>query len=82
MAVRHTMENPAIRSVKADVLNKDGKVNISARVSISEDTNIPETLLALQTSLKSHIELLAGIEVNKIILLVDKTSHVVKARVE
>ncbi len=82
MAVRHMMENPAIRTVKANIASKDAKVNISAHVSISEDTNIPETLLALQTSLKSHIELLAGIEVNKITLLVDKTSHVVKARVE
>ena len=82
MAVRHMMENPAIRIVKAGVVSKDAKVSISARVSISEDTNIPETLLAMQTSLKSHIELLAGIEVSKITLLVDKTSHVVKARVE
>ena len=82
MTTRYMMENPAIRSVKATVVNRDAKVVISAKLSVSEDTNIPETLESLQTSLKAHIELLAGIEVKKIMLLVDKTSQVVKARVE
>ena len=82
MATRHMMNNPAIRSVKATVTNKDSKVIVASRVSMYEDVNIPETLLALQTSLKAHIELLAGIEVKKITLLVDKTAQVVKARVE
>ena len=57
-------------------------MNISAKMAIAEGANIPEILLSLQTSLKEHIELLAGIEVNKILLLVEKTSQVVKARVE
>ena len=82
MSVRYMMDNPSIRSVKATVTNRDNKVRISARLAVTEETNIPETLVALQTGLKAHIELLAGIEVKKIMLLVDKTSQVVKARVE
>ncbi len=82
MAMRHIASNEAVRNVKAAIKIRDSKVNISARIAIAEGTNIPEVLTSLQTSLKEHIEVLAGIEVNKIRLLVEKTSQVAKARVE
>ncbi|MDD5016940.1 MAG: alkaline shock response membrane anchor protein AmaP [Eubacteriales bacterium] len=82
MATRHIAANEAVRSVKAFVSVKDSKVNISAKLAVAEGTQIPDILLTLQTSLKENIELLSGIEVNKILLLVEKTSQVVKARVE
>ncbi len=82
MATRHIEANPAIRSVKSYVSVKDSKVNISAKLAVNEGSNIPEVLLSLQTSLKEQIEILTGVEVNKILLLVEKTSQVVKARVE
>jgi uncharacterized alkaline shock family protein YloU len=82
MAMRHMATNEAVRNVKASISIKDSKANISARLSLSEGTNMPEVLVSLQTSLKEHIEVLSGIEVNKILLLVEKTSQAVKARVE
>ena len=82
MAIRHISTNAAVRSVKASVGVRDAKINISARLSVSEGVNIPEILQTLQAGVKEHVELLAGIEVNKVLLLVEKTSQVVKARVE
>lgn len=82
MAVRHIASNGAIKNVKASIKIRDSKVNILAKLAIAEGANIPELLLSLQTSLKEHIEVLAGIPVNKITMLVEKTSQVVKARVE
>lgn len=82
MATRHMLESPSVRSVKVGVGVKESKVDLSAKLAVMEETNIPETLKALQTSLKEHIEVLSGIEVGKITLLVEKTSQVVKARVE
>ena len=82
MATRHIVANENVRSVKVSIDIKDSKVNISAKLAVAEGTQIPEILLTLQTSLKENIEVLSGIEVNKILLLVEKTSQVVKARVE
>lgn len=82
MAMRHIASHEAIRNVKTTIKIRDSKANISAKIAIAEGTNIPELLLSLQTSLKEHIEVLAGIQVNKILLLVEKTSQVAKARVE
>lgn len=82
MATRYIEENTAIRSVKSYVAIKDSKVDISAKLAVTEGSNIPEVLLSLQTGLKEHIEILTGVQVNKILLLVEKTSQVVKARVE
>lgn len=82
MATRYLAGDAAIRSVKAFVTVRDGKLKITAVLSVSEGTNIPEVLSALQNGLKAHIELLAGIEVYKIKLLVEKTAQVIKARVE
>ena len=82
MATRHIVVNESVRSVKASVSVKDSKVNINAKLAVAEGTHIPDILLSLQTSLKENIELLSGIEVNKILLLVEKTSQVAKARVE
>lgn len=82
MATRHILISPSVRSVKVGVAVKESKVELSAKLAVMDETNIPETLTALQTSLKEHIEVLSGIEVGKITLLVEKTSQVVKARVE
>lgn len=82
MTMRHIASHEAVRNVKAAINIRDSKANITARLAIAEGANIPEVLLSLQTSLKEHIEVLAGIQVNKITLLVEKTSQVVKARVE
>lgn len=82
MAMRHIATHEAIRNVKASIKIRDSKANISAKIAIAEGANIPEVMLSLQTSLKEHIEVLAGIQVNKILLLVEKTSQVAKARVE
>lgn len=82
MSMRFIAACEAVRTVKATVTVRDGKVNVHAKMAVAEGTNIPEVLSGLQTGLKAHIELLAGIEVNKIILLVEKTTQVVKARVE
>lgn len=82
MSTRHILANPAIRNVKVSVLINEAKVTISAKLAVLEDTRIPDVLHGLQTSLKEHVEVLSGIEVNKISLLVEKTSQVVKARVE
>lgn len=82
MAMRHIATHEAVRNVKAAIRIKDSKANIIAKLAVAEGANIPEVLLSLQTSLKEHIEVLSGIEVNKITLLVEKTSQIVKARVE
>ncbi len=82
MAMRFIAANDTVRSVKAAVSVRDSKLIVNAKLSVSDGTNIPEVLQVLQTGLKAHIELFAGIEVNKIILLVEKTTQVVKARVE
>lgn len=82
MTTRHISSNQFVKSVKASINIKDSKINISAKMAVLEDSNIPEMMLSLQTSLKEYIELLVGIEVNNILLLVEKTSQVAKARVE
>lgn len=82
MSNRFIAGNDSVRSVKTTVSVRDGKLYVQAKMSVAEGTNIPEVLQSLQTGLKAHIELLAGIEVNKIMLLVEKTTQVVKARVE
>ncbi len=82
MAIRHMLDNEAVRTVKTAVKVRDFKASITGRLAVAEGTNIPETLTTLQKSLKEHIELLAGIKVGKISLLVEKTSQIAKARVE
>lgn len=82
MATRYITADAAIRSVRATASVHDGKLKLSAVMSIADGTNLPEVLSALQTGLKSHIEVLAGIEVERIKLLVEKTAQMVKARVE
>jgi uncharacterized alkaline shock family protein YloU len=82
MAMRHIASHEAVRNVKASIKIRDSKANISAKIAIAEGSNIPEVLTSLQASLKEDIEVLAGIQVNKILLLVEKTSQVAKARVE
>lgn len=82
MANRYLVADAAIRSVKAFVAIRNGKLSIKAVLSVAEGTNIPEVISALQNGLKAHIELLAGIEVCRIKLLVEKTAQVIKARVE
>ena len=82
MVMRFIAANEQVRSVKAAVSVRESKINAHARLSVAEGTNIPEVLTSLQTGLKAHIEALAGIEVNKIMLLVEKTTQIVKARVE
>jgi uncharacterized alkaline shock family protein YloU len=82
MVMRFIAANEQVKSVRATVSVRDSKINARARLSVVEGTNIPEVLTSLQTGLKAHIEVLAGIEVNKIMLLVEKTTQIVKARVE
>lgn len=82
MSMRYVAAHEAVRTVKATVVVRDVKLIVSARLAVTEGTNIPEVLQELQSGLKAHIELLAGIEVSKIMLLVEKTTQVVKARVE
>lgn len=82
MATRHIAENNAIRSVNVRVSVRDGKAHFSSKMMVVEGTCIPDVLKGLQISLKAHIETLSGMEVGKIILLVDRTAQVVKARVE
>lgn len=82
MSIRHMLACEAVRTVKTSVVVKDGKVNVTGRLAVAEGTNVPETLLSLQKSLKEHIETLAGIAVGRISLLVEKTSQLAKARVE
>jgi uncharacterized alkaline shock family protein YloU len=82
MVMRFIATNEQVKSVRAIVSVRDSKINARARLSVMEGTNIPEVLTSLQTGLKAHIEVLAGIEVNKIMLLVEKTTQIVKARVE
>ncbi len=82
MALRFITANAAVRTVRTAVLVRDGKLVVQGRLAVAEGTNIPETLQSIQAGLKAHIELLAGIEVTKIMLLVEKTTQVVKARVE
>ena len=82
MAVKHILANDAIRSAKVAVAFKEAKVNLSVKLAVAEGTNIPEVLQSLQVSTKQEIETYSGVEVGKIVLLVEKTSQVVKARVE
>jgi len=82
MVTRYIAANEAVRTVRATATVRDSRLNVQANLSVAEGTNIPETLQAIQTGLKSHVETLSGIEVNKIMLLVEKTTQVVKARVE
>ncbi len=82
MATRHMLANEAVRTVKAAITVRDAKLNVTGRMAVAEGTNIPVTLTDLQKSLKEHIETLSGISVNKISLLVEKTSQIAKARVE
>jgi len=82
MAVKHILANSVIRSAKVAVLFKETKVNLTVKLAVAEGTNIPEVLQSLQVSTKQEIETYAGVEVGKIVLLVEKTSQVVKARVE
>jgi uncharacterized alkaline shock family protein YloU len=82
MTMRFIASNESVRNVRASVGVRDGKLNIHAKLAVAEGTNIPEVLQSLQSGLKTHVEVLAGIEVNKIMLLVEKTTQAVKARVE
>lgn len=82
MTTRFISANEAVRSVKASASVRDSKLIIRANMTVAEDTNIPEALKALQDGLKAHLETLSGIEVGRILLLVEKTAQTVKARVE
>ena len=82
MAMRYIAADDAVRSVRASVAVRDGKLIVKANMAVAEGTNIPSVLQALQSGLKQHIETMAGIEVLKILLLVEKTAQVIKARVE
>jgi uncharacterized alkaline shock family protein YloU len=82
MVTRFIAANESVRTVRAAAWVRDSKLNVQANLSVAEGTNIPETLQSIQTGLKAHVELFSGIEVNKIMLLVEKTTQVVKARVE
>ena len=82
MANKHLLTENSVRNAKVAVSVKDTKINLSCKLAVSEGTNIPQVLSALQASTKQEVETYAGVEVGKISMLVEKTSQVVKARVE
>ncbi|MBT3318709.1 MAG: alkaline shock response membrane anchor protein AmaP [Clostridia bacterium] len=82
MASKHILANDLIKNAKVGVSSKEAKVNLTVKLAVAEGTNIPEVLQSLQASTKQEIETYAGVEVGKIVLLVEKTAQVVKARVE
>lgn len=82
MAARHITSNKFIKSAKVFVRIKDMKADFTAKLSITEGANIPEVLSSLQTSLKENIEVLSGVVVNTVLMEVEKTSQIVKSRVE
>lgn len=82
MAVKHILAGSSIRNAKVNVSFKEAKVNLTVKLAVAEGTNIPQVLQSLQMSTKQEVETYAGVEVGKIVLLVEKTAQVVKARVE
>ena len=82
IVVRHLYTESSVRNAKVGVRVRDSKVYLNCKLAVSEGTNIPNVLTALQTGTKQEIETYAGVEVGKISILVEKTSQVVKARVE
>ena len=82
MAARHIAANKNVKNAKVSVRIKDSKAEFSAKLAVTEGANIPETLSSLQASLKEQIGALSGIEVGRVTMLVEKTSQVVKPRVE
>lgn len=82
MATKHMLANDAVRNARVNVSAKEAKINLSCKLAVSEGTNIPEVLQAMQVSTKQEVETYAGVEIGKISMLVEKTSQVIKARVE
>ncbi len=82
MATKHMLKNDAVKGAKVSVSVKDAKIDLTCKLTVTEGTNIPEVLSSLQVSTKQEVETYAGVEVGKISVLVERTMHVVKARVE
>ncbi len=81
IATKHILANSAIKHAKVGIGYKESKVKLHVNLAVAEGTNIPQVLQSLQLSTKMELETLTGIEVGKILLQVEKTSQVVKARV-
>ncbi len=70
MISRHCAANENVRKQDSDISVKDDKLMINLRLSLAEDTNIPEVTTGLRESLTAYLEGLTGIKVGEISMMV------------
>jgi uncharacterized alkaline shock family protein YloU len=59
---RTAKQIPEVKDLKSDVVASKRGIEISTKVSLLSDTNIPETTEKIQTSVKSRLQEMLGIE--------------------
>ena len=71
MVQRHCRANPKVKECESNVVaSEDGFISIGLKLSVSNETVLPEFTKALQESLKAYIETYCGIAVRDIGILI------------
>lgn len=70
MISRHCAANEKVRKQDSVISVKDDKLMINLRLTLAEDTNVPETTAALRESLTAYIEELTGIKIGEISMMI------------
>lgn len=73
MVQRHVRSNTQVRDCKSFIVTKDGGVGIRLVLTLLPDTNIPETVGSVQTSLREYVEGLSGVHVHGVDITVEST---------
>ena len=75
MVVRTARGVENIKEVTASIsANKDNSVTIRLSIWLRAEVSISSTVAALQTAVKEYVEQIAGLKVNEVRVMVDKTS--------
>lgn len=77
---RHVRACECVRELKTDIQSANDGIRILLRVSVKQDTVIPEAIEQLQTKTKEYIETYSGVNVKDIHVYVENTSSAVPAR--
>lgn len=82
IVVKAAKQVRGVREVKPKVKVRSDGITVFLKANVTLDSNIPLVTQELQSSVKSHIEQIAGIRILEVKVLVDYSSHDLKARVD
>lgn len=73
MVSRQVKQVPGINANVSSITNKDGKIGVIVKISVSEETAIPEVSNKIQVDVKEAVQALSGIAISNVDVYVDNS---------